>query len=183
MAEHDTFDDLIKEQEEKIDNLFEIKLLSPDDAKFALTEGGFLSLSYGGKEYPRVSIYKSFPFTDPNEFISIRDPKEKNAEIGMIRRLSDWPQDIVDILDSQINIRYFTPQVKKIKSLKEEFGFAYWDILSDRGEIKFTTSMYNPVIRLGGNHLLINDLDNNRYEIKDFTKLTRKEIKMIDLYL
>ncbi|MDD4327481.1 MAG: DUF1854 domain-containing protein, partial [Eubacteriales bacterium] len=71
----------------------------------------------------------------------------------------------------------------KISSVKEEFGFAYWEVVTDRGDMKFTTSIWNPVIRIGGNRLLVNDLDSNRYEIDDLTKLSRREIKLIDLFL
>ncbi len=181
--EKNEYESIIKEQMDKVDSLFEIKILTPVNTSFARTGGGFVSLTFEEKEYPRISVFRAFPFTQPYRFISVRDPANKNEEIGLIMDLNEWPHDTSEMLLEQIGIRYFTPKVLNIKSIKEEFGFAYWEVLTDRGEMKFTTSIWNPIIRIGGNRLLINDLDSNRYEIDDYTKLTRKETKMIDLFL
>lgn len=177
------YDLLIKEQMEKVDSLFEIELLTPDNTVLTRTPGGFLTLEYKSKTYPRINVFRAFPFTQPMRFISIRDASEKNEEIGMIGDLHDWPVETRELLLEQIDIRYFTPRIVKISSVKEEFGFAYWEVVTDRGDMKFTTSIWNPVIRIGGNRLLVNDLDSNRYEIDDLTKLSRREIKLIDLFL
>ena len=64
---------LKKESEE----LLEMRFLTKDNAVFARTEGGFVSLKYGDKEYKRVGVYLTFPLTNPEEFISIREADEK----------------------------------------------------------------------------------------------------------
>ena len=71
---------LKKESEE----LLRMKLLTSENAKFSRTEGGFVSLKTGDKEYARVGIYLTFPLTNPEEFISIREADEKAKEIGML---------------------------------------------------------------------------------------------------
>lgn len=38
-------------------------------------------------------------------------------------------------------LRYFTPVIQKIHSIKEENGFSYWDTETDRGACRFTVRM------------------------------------------
>ncbi|MHB1452466.1 MAG: DUF1854 domain-containing protein [Saccharofermentanales bacterium] len=174
---------LMKDQLDKVDSLFEIRLLTPDNSAFTKTAGGFLSLKYGEKEYSRVAVYRAFPFTAPLRYISIRDITPKCEEIGMIRDLAEWPEEVRTILEEQLSLRYFTPKILEITDIKEEYGFAYWDVKTDRGDMRFTTSIWNPIFRIGDRKLLVNDLDSNRYEIEDLNRLSRKETKMIDLFL
>jgi hypothetical protein len=174
---------LIREQLEKVDDLFEIRHITPENAVFQRTEGGFLMLRFQGVEHPRVAVYRAFPFTSPHRFISIRDVTPKCEEIGIVRDLEEWPDDIRAMIEEQLNIRYFTPEILEILDVREEYGFAYWEVRTDRGNMKFTTSVWNPIFRIGEHKLLVNDLDGNRYEIKDINRLSRKEIKRIDLFL
>ncbi|MHB8961754.1 MAG: DUF1854 domain-containing protein [Saccharofermentanales bacterium] len=177
------YNSMISEQLAKVDSLFEIRMITPDNSAFARTEGGFLSLIYDGKEYSRVAVYRAFPFTSPLRYISIRDITPKCEEIGMIRDLTEWPDGIRAMIDEQLNLRYFTPKILEINDIKEEYGFAYWTVRTDRGEMRFTTSIWNPIFRIGDKKLLVNDLDSNRFEIDDVNQLSRKEMKMIDLFL
>jgi hypothetical protein len=174
---------MIKEQLDKVDGLFEIRMITPDNSAFRRTDGGFLSLGYEGKEYSRVAVYRAFPFTSPLRYISIRDITPKCEEIGMIRDLAEWPAETRAMIEEQLNLRYFTPKILRITDIKEEYGFAYWNVKTDRGDMRFTTSIWNPIIRIGDRKLLVNDLDSNRYEIDDINELSRKETKMIDLFL
>ncbi len=177
------YDRLLQEQFEKIDNLFEISIITPENSVFTRTPGGFLSLKFKDKDYGRIAVYRAFPFTSPERYLSVRDLTPKCDEIGMIRDLGDWPDDLQAMIREQLDLRYFTPKILEILEIREEYGFAYWDVRTDRGGMRFTTSIWNPVFRIGDRKLLVNDLDSNRYEIADINGLSKKEMKMIDLFL
>jgi len=174
---------MLDEQFEKVEELFNIKVLTPQNTEFAKTQGGFLSLKFQDKEYPRVAIYRVFPFSEPNRYLSVRDVTPKAEEIGLIDELDIWPEDIRENILEQLEMRYFTPVIRKINDIKEEYGFAYWRVETDRGDMNFTTTIWNPIVRITEKRLLISDLDSNRFEILDFYGLTKKEQKMIDLFL
>ncbi|MHB1485518.1 MAG: DUF1854 domain-containing protein [Saccharofermentanales bacterium] len=174
---------ILQEQLDKVNTMFEIKKITPETAAFTRTSGGFLSLKFEEKDYPRIIIYRSFPFTDPDCFLSVRDTTTQANEIGMIDSLNDWPADIKEMITEQLKIRYFSPIVTEIIDVKEEYGYAYWNILSDRGPLKFTASIWSPIARISEIRFLITDIDGNRYEIPDFSKLSHKEQKMIDLFI
>ena len=151
-------------------------------AKFAATEGGFVSLDYEGTIYKRVKPVRLFPFTDPTKYISIRDMKD--VEIGVIEDLEQLPKETAEILNKQLEIFYFTPVITKIIGIKDEYGYAYFHVMTDRGECRFAINMgANAVSKLSDTRLLITDLDGNRFEIADVQALTVKEQRKLDLFL
>ena len=179
---NDEFDEeaLKKESEE----LLEMRFLTADIAVFARTEGGFVSLKFGEKEYKRVGVYLTFPLTNPEEFISIREADEKAKEIGMVEALSQLPKDQQEMLREQIRLRYFMPVIKKVLDVKEEYGYAYWHVETSFGVCRFTTHMSGDVVvSLSDSRLLVKDIDGNRYEIPDFYALGVQERKKLDLFI
>ena len=88
------------------------------------------------------------------------------------------------MLEQQLNLHYFTPVIQKIMDIKDEYGYAYLHVMTDRGECGFTINMGgNAVVRLTDSRLLITDLDENRFEIPDVFRLTQKEQRKLDLFL
>ena len=101
----------------------------------------------------------------------------------MIQNLSDLPEETAGMLREQMNLRYFTPVITKIHDIKDRYGFAYFDVETDKGHCKFTIRNGGSVVRLGEARLLISDLDGNRFEIPDMTRLTAGELKKLDLFI
>lgn len=177
-------DEVLQREAKKLEDKLQIHTLTNDNAKVVKTNGGFVSLEYDGEKYDRVNFYCAFPLTDPENFISVRENTEEAREIGIIESLSDFPQEIVGILKEQMNMRYFMPKIKSINSVKQEYGFAYWSVGTDRGECRFTLSMHGGAIaQLSETRLILTDIDGNRFEVPDTTQLTPTELKKIDLYL
>lgn len=171
---------LIKESEE----LLQMRFLTGENAVFSRTEGGFLSLKTNEKEYTRVGVYLTFPLTDPEEFISIRESDEKAKEIGLIESLSVLSKDQQEMIREQIRLRYFMPVITKILDIKDEYGYAYWHVMTSFGTCRFTTQMSgDAVISLSDSRLMVTDIDGNRYEIPDFYQLGVMERKKLDLFI
>ncbi len=176
------FDEEALKQESE--ELLEIRLLTKDNAVFARNGGGFVSLKTGGKEYARVGIYLTFPLTCPEEYISVREADEKAREIGMIEKLSQLEKEQQEMIREQIRLRYFMPSITKVLDVKEEYGYAYWNVVTTFGACRFTTQMSgDAVIHLSDSRLLVTDIDGNRYEIPDFYQLSVMERKKLDLFI
>ena len=171
---------LKKESEE----LLEMHFLTDNNAVFSRTEGGFLSLKTNGKEYSRVGVYLTFPLTNPDEFISIREADEKAKEIGLIETLSTLPAEQQEMIREQIRLRYFMPVITKVLDIKDEYGYAYWHVMTSFGVCRFTTQMSgDAVISLSDSRFMVTDIDGNRYEIPDFYHLSVNERKKLDLFI
>ncbi|MCD8380361.1 MAG: DUF1854 domain-containing protein [Lachnospiraceae bacterium] len=172
---------LKKESEE----LLEMRPLTKENAAFSRTEGGFLALKMSdGHKYDRVNVYLTFPLTNPEEFISIREADEKAKEIGIIEQLSLLSKDQQEMIREQVRLRYFMPVITKVLDVKEEYGHAYWSVVTTYGSVRFTTQMSgDAVISLSDSRLLVTDIDGNRYEIPDFYQLSVAERKKLDLFI
>lgn len=179
----------LEQMEAETEQMLRLRYITKDNAVFARTAGGFVSLdlneSIAPEHYDRIRVVRSFPFTDRNKYISIRTIDEKSKEIGMIKDLEkDVTPETRKMLEEQMDIRYFTPVIKKINSIKDEYGHAYFDVETDQGPCKFVIYMNSSsVVNLSDVRLLISDLDGNRFEIPDYTKLSARELKMLDLFL
>ena len=156
----------------------------PVEAKFSATEGGFISLDLNGKHYDRVKVVRLFPFTDANKYLSIREYGGASKEIGIIEDLDAMPEETKSLIEHQLTLCYFTPVISKIYSIKDEYGYAYFHVLTDKGECKFAINMgSNAVSKLSDTRLIIQDVDENRFEIRDTDALTQKEKRMLDLFM
>ncbi len=164
--------------------LLEMHFLTGDNALFYRTDGGFVGLKTEEKEYARVGVYLTFPLTNPEEFISIRESDEKAKEIGIVEKISNLPKDQQEMLREQIKLRYFMPVITKVLDIKDEYGFAYWNVITTFGACRFTTQVSrDAVINLTDSRLMVTDIDGNRYEIPDFYHLSVMERKKLALFI
>lgn len=175
----------MEQMEQETEEMLRLRYLNRENAVFRRTRGGFVSLTVQEEQYPRISVYRTFPFTDCNKYISVREPDEKAKEIGIIKDLDrDVDRETAAMLTEQMNLRYFTPVIESIIDIKDEYGYAYFDVRTDHGSCRFTVRMGGDgVTHLTDTRLLIQDLDGNRFEVPDIRKLSAKELKKLDLFL
>ena len=174
----------LEQMEQETEAMLRLRYLSPETATFTRTEGGFVSLKVEGEEYSRVQVVRMFPFSEPGKYISIRTAEETSKEIGVIESMETFPKEVGEMLTEQLALRYFTPIITKIYQIKDQYGFAYFDVETDRGHCRFVIRMGgNAVVHLSDTRIIISDIDENRFEIPDVSKLTIKEQKKLDLFL
>lgn len=174
-----------KTNELSLENVAELFYLNKDNAHFT-ESGGILSLALdknGEKsEYDRVFLHRAFPYDEPFSYISVLD--RDNKEIGIIEKISDFDEATQDIFRAELAKKYFIPQITKIHSIKERFGFSYWKIESDAGSLEITfRDTYRSIVRLSPTHIFLTDSNANRYEIKDVDALDKKSRRIISIYL
>jgi hypothetical protein len=174
-------EEALKRESEEV---LKMRFLTSENATFSRTEGGYLALKTAEKEYGRVGIYLTFPTTEPEEYISIREADEKAKEIGIIENLKDLAKDEQEMIREQIRLRYFMPVIRKVLDVKDEYGYAYWNVMTDFGACRFTTYVGgDAVLALSDVRYQITDIDGNRYEIPDLYALTVLERKKLDLFI
>ncbi len=176
-----------------LENQRESILLTPKNARFYRSKGNLISLELTaeGKEtevFERVIMLRSFPVTNPDEFLSVREPDTKKngrgKEIGMIRRMSDFDEATSMLFLEELDRRYFSPQLLRIISCKEKFGYTYWDAETTAGHVTFILNnpFYNIRVLEDG-RIFINDIDGNSFEIPDPKQLDPASFRKIEIYL
>ncbi len=165
--------------------------ITPANAKFYRSGGGLVSLEVKYEDKTeiceRVSLVRAFPISNPDEYISVREPASARGdgrEIGMIKNVHDFDSETVALLTEELDRRYFTPEITKIMSVKDKFGYLYFDALTSAGKVSFTmTNPYSNFRKLENGSVLITDIDGNCFKISDVEKLDRGSYKKIEIYL
>jgi hypothetical protein len=68
--------------------------------------------------------------------------------------------------------------------VKERYGFSYWKVQTDEGEVTFTLhDTFRSIVRASEFRVILMDVDGNRFDIPDVRELDRKSYKKIELYL
>ncbi len=167
--------------------------LTTENAWFKRSGGDLISLKIINdkgeeEEFERVIVLRSFPVTNPDEFLSVREPDSKKQgrgkEIGMIRRISDFDEATRALLNEELERRYFTPEINKINAVKDKFGYLYFDAVTTAGNVTFVlNNPFSNIRILEDGRILIADIDGNVFGISDPSKLDAASLKKIEIYL
>ena len=99
----------------------------------------------------------------------------------MIADLAAFPEQQAALVYDELERRYFTPLITRVSKMKEEFGFIYWEVETDRGARRFTTrGSHDSTIPLTDTRLLLMDVDGNRFEIMDYRDLEPRIAKQVE---
>lgn len=165
---------------------FELVTLAPDQVHFE-RQGDTLSLTLSdGTHYPRVVLRRCFPVSQEYNFISVRDASsEEQPEIGIIEDWMQLAEEDRRAVAAELGLHYFVPKITRVHKIKDEFGFLYWTVETDKGPKEFV--MRNSVVHyareIGPNHWLIIDVNQARYEIPDISKLDGHSQRLVRRYL
>lgn len=128
----------------------------------------------------RAFLHRAFPFDSPYKYISVSD---ENGEIGMVLDTDIFGDD-AKLLKNELDSKYFSPKIKKIISLKERFGYSYWNVKCDKGDFSFTVKdTFRNIIHVSEDRVIILDVDSNRFEIESLSALDRKSFRKLELYI
>lgn len=165
-----------------------IEYIAPGDIAFSENESGLIMASVKGENPQRVAVLRMFPFDYTEEYLSVRyetySRGDKEAEIGIIRRLSEFSEKQAEIVRRELGKRYFIPEIIKVNEVKDEFGHTMWKTETSAGEREFTvTDMSSNVFNLGNNKVMLVDVYGNRYYIPDITKTDDKTMKILEIWI
>jgi hypothetical protein len=126
------------------------------------------------------------PLADPDSYISVAD--HENKEICVIRSLSDLTGGQLRIVRDELDRRYYCPEIRMIKSVKDKMGYVYLElVLSGQGgdfDKNCAVKDVNKNIRLvDEDRLIIFDVDGNRYIVQSLAALDKKSVKKLEPYL
>ena len=141
--------------------------IDPRSLRLFYDPPGTLRLTVGTeRSYPVVKLYQAWPLSQPERCIVLQDGK--GEEITMVETLAEMTPETRAVAQEELGRRYLTARVEAIRHIRTEFGVTYWHVLTDRGERDFVVqSLSESAIWLGDSHILLVDVDGNRFEIAD----------------
>lgn len=152
-----------------------LKLFFEPKDRLRLTVGEELS-------YHTVKPAWAAPLSRPNTYLALLDGKGK--EIVTLPDPQALPPASLEAALTELRRRYLTATVTRVMHARQEFGAAYWTVETDRGTREFVTqNLQENAIWLSDVHLLLLDVDGNRFEITDTHALDPASRHFLELML
>ena len=118
----------------------------------------------------RAQLTRAFPLSDPHRYWGLLDGDGK--DIGMLTDPSKLDAASKSIGERELDKRYFTPVVMHVFEAKEDYGAFLWDVETDKGRRTYVIrGMKDSMAELSPSRMLLTDVEGNRFEIPDITKL------------
>lgn len=152
--------------------------LDSDRIRLTRIPDGPPALTVDGQTYESIRVRLAFPMSDERKFVAFFDADD--AYIGMIIDVAALDERSQQIVDEELQWRYFTPQITRIIRMWSEAGRSHLNVETDRGGTTITfKGIRDHIIEISPGRILITDDHGNRYEIRDVDRLDRKSRRFI----
>ncbi|HJQ79255.1 MAG TPA: DUF1854 domain-containing protein [Lacipirellulaceae bacterium] len=136
--------------------------------------------------YRGVFAVNLFPATNPDDYISLRiwtrDGMEQ--EIGILRRLHEWPAEAQSLVRAALARRYWLQTITGVDQIKLELGHLNFEVRTDHGPRRFTMRWSQSQVQdFGERGKVLLDLDDNRYLVPDVEALPPRESDLFQRYV
>ncbi len=131
---------------------------------------GHLNIAHPEGEWSDVHVTPTFPLSRRNAMVAVRD--STGEEVALLDDISKLDSASREIMTEEMERSYFMPRITDILYAEEKMNVLTLEAETDRGPR--TIQLRNPrraIRKLPRNRVVIRDVDNNRYEIKDWTSL------------
>jgi hypothetical protein len=123
----------------------------------------------GEEDVTDVRIRRSFPWSDPGHFVSIRSSDGK--ELLLIEDVSALSEAQHRMIESSLETTVLIPRITRIDSIDVRFGFQQWRVQTDRGAIEFRVQERDDIRFLPDGRYTLRDADGNVYELPTLDEL------------
>lgn len=150
----------------------EIRYLHGLGLKFEVPEGSSqLRVHIDGDQcILRALVKLAFPLSTPDRYISVQD--EEGNEIGVVRTLSELDPTSREVVEAELDRRYFTPKISKIVKLEQEAGLWTFTVETSRGpSVFYVRNWRDSSSEIAPGRFLIQSVDGKRYEVPNYENL------------
>lgn len=155
--------------------------LTPDFQLKRQASGHLQLMDAHGQTHQGVTPVRAFPLAAPDEGISL--VSTEGHELVWIERLADVPADSRALLQEELALRDFMPEIRRLVSVSSFGTPSVWTVETDRGNTTFVLKGEEDIRRLKGSNLLIASSEGVQYSIADMTALDRASRKLLERFL
>ena len=134
-----------------------------------------------GKTFENLEPKRLFPVSNRCQFITLLD--ENGVEQAVIRDMTNLPADQREIIEQCLNEYYRVPQIERIFAYEERFDGLTLHTETDKGPADIEIRVLITGFRMDGVRALLRDINDNRYEIPDVTRLDNLSKQILGRYL
>lgn len=135
-----------------------------------------------GTKFENLEPRRLFPISDKSRYISLLD--ESGTEQAVIRNLDTLPAEQQRIIEDCLAEYYLVPKILQIVDCHERFDGITLFTETDHGPANIEIRILNHGLKMANAfRALIRDVNDNRYEIPDVTRLDRNSRQILARYL
>ena len=167
---------------------FEAVYLDPQQITFRIENDSLTLVMPDGVHYPRVTLRRCFPFSTSDVYVTVKTPdteEERGIELGILTNIDKLDPESNQAISNELKLHYFVPVIMRIDAVREEYGFQYWKVLTDRGlkEFVLRDNIVSSARQISPQRWLLIDINQARYEINDDDHLDARSHKLLIRYL
>jgi hypothetical protein len=141
---------------------------------------GRLVLRRDGQEHVGVVPVRAFPFTAPQEGLSIVGAE--GHELLWVDRLGDLDAPARALLEEELAHREFMPEIRALRAVSTFATPSTWTVETDRGETRFVLKGEEDIRRLGAG-LLIAGSHGVVFHVRELAALDRHSRRLFERFL
>jgi hypothetical protein len=168
----------------------ELGILNINEAEFYEGSGGFAGLRYNGEDFSHIVLRRIMPMEYPLHYISVAITEGNDfKEIGILKAVEDLPPTQREIVITELDNRYYSPEVQEVISVQDKLGYVYMELrLKNKKGTEYRKNcaikdVSRNIRMLSDTSVIIFDVDGNRYIVEDLKRLSRQSLRKLDAYL
>src|SRR5688500_12958402 len=139
-----------------MDMTYNFELTGDDQGKLTLRRPG-------QDDVADVRLRRAFPWSQPEEFVSIRSSEGK--ELMLIEDLGGLDGPLRQLITEHLAQTILIPRITRIDAIDVRFGYQQWTVQTDRGRAEFRVQEREDIRFLPDGRYSIKDADGNVYEM------------------
>ena len=163
------------EREERIETTGEeaLRIERRDDGRVFLTRDG-------GAPVP-VQVRRSFPWSSPDQFVSLCD--DSDHELALIASLDELDAESRLALEEALAPSRFVLDVVGVREIELEFEIRRWEVDTVQGAYVFQTKHEEWPVAMDDGSMLIRDIEGNLFRIADAKEMDARSRKLLWAFL
>jgi hypothetical protein len=109
--------------------------------------------------------------------------KQRPKEIGVVKDIKKMDSESRQIVEEELEMMYFIPKIIRINRIRSERGSYKWLVETDRGEREFDIRHREDIRMIESNRVIVKDVDGNRFEIPNYSRLDPRSRSMLERYM
>ncbi len=153
--------------------------LKGDDLVVTLCEDMKVAITLKtGERFENLQPKRLFPVTAKNKYIALID--DDRNEVAIITDVASLDKESKAALGQSLADYYILPKIQKVNEINWKHGTLTVKAVTDYGECIFKVrSRPQNIKHLADGRVLIRDVNDNRYEITDPTKMDKRTVELM----
>ena len=134
-----------------------------------------------GEIHPGIVPVRAFPISSPEQGVSLLG--EDGHELRWIDSLSDLPAEARALLEAELALREFMPEITRIHQVSSFATPSKWQVSTNRGDTELLLKAEDHIRRLNHTTLLITDGHGVSFLVRNIEAMDHHSRKLLDRFL